>query len=413
MATDLQGSWSTTRLGEAVDQLAGFAFKSHQYVESGEGIRLLRGDNIAPGSLRWNGCRDYPSELVSELDQYQLRNGDVVIAMDRPWIVAGLKVARIRQEDLPALLVQRVTRLRAREDIDGDFIWACVRSPTFITYLRAETTGTAVPHISGKQIGSFRLELPPVAEQRAIASVIETLDDKIESNRRLGNAIWNVITEEFRRACPIVGGGGATLSDLATVVMGQAPPGSSYIDAPAEGALPMIQGNGGFGVHFVEPTVWTTAPTKVVAPGTPLMTVRAPVGSVNQAASEICLGRGVAGLVSTRPVLVECLLRELQRVDGWVAHESGTIYPSVNRNQIAGLPIGSLPEAKAETFEEWATPMAGEVRVLERESHTLVAIRDALLPKLVSGQIRVPLSDDPEEQLGAAAEGLEIAEGAA
>lgn len=335
--------------------------------------------------------------------------GDLILCREAP--VGPVAVV---PEDPKVCLGQRTVLLRPDPRF-ADYRWLAyrLRSPETQASMRSQAEGSTVVHLNVSDVRGLRVEVPALEEQRAIVSVLGTLDDKIESNRRLGNAIWNVITEEFRRACPIVGGGGATLSDLATVVMGQAPPGSSYIDAPAEGALPMIQGNGGFGVHFVEPTVWTTAPTKVVAPGTPLMTVRAPVGSVNQAASEICLGRGVAGLVSTRPVLVECLLRELQRVDGWVAHESGTIYPSVNRNQIAGLPIGSLPEAKAETFEEWATPMAGEVRVLERESHTLVAIRDALLPKLVSGQIRVPLSDDPEEQLGAAAEGLEIAEGAA
>lgn len=271
--------------------------------------------------------------------------------------------------------------------------------------------GTTHQTIYFPEVKAFHVCLPHIDEQRSIVSVLGALADKVESNRLLGDTTWDVVAHEFRRSCPIVGGDGGTIASLATVVMGQAPPGSSYIEAPAEGALPMVQGNGGFGVRFAEPTVWTTSATKVVGPGTPLMTVRAPVGAVNQAASDLCLGRGVAGLVSTRPVLVECLLRELQRVDGWVAHESGTIYPSINRDQIAGLPIAPPSEPDADAFEEWATPMADQVRLLDREQRTLIAIRDALLPKLVSGQIRVPLSDDSEEQIGVATEALQAATG--
>src|SRR5690606_31670438 len=104
--------------------------------------------------------------------------GDVVLAMDRPWIEAGLKYAQLRDEDVPCLLVQRVARLRARDSLDQRFLGYLIGSPRYSEYVLAVQTGTAVPHISGQQICDFQFPLPALRDQRAIASVLGALDDK-------------------------------------------------------------------------------------------------------------------------------------------------------------------------------------------------------------------------------------------
>src|SRR4051794_11526939 len=91
------------RLADYVDLLTGFPFKSAHYSESGNGLRLLRGDNIGQGALRWAGAKLWPVHLESESSLYRLEEGDVVIAMDRPWIEAGLKYAAVSRSDLPCL----------------------------------------------------------------------------------------------------------------------------------------------------------------------------------------------------------------------------------------------------------------------------------------------------------------------
>lgn len=108
------GEWPHVRLGEVADLLAGFAFPSAEFTDDPAEPRLLRGDNVGQGALRWNGAKRWPSGLAADLGDYWLQRDDVIIAMDRPWIEAGLKFAAVREADLPSLLVQRVSRLRGR-----------------------------------------------------------------------------------------------------------------------------------------------------------------------------------------------------------------------------------------------------------------------------------------------------------
>ena len=123
-------NWRETTLGDEVDLQTGFPFKSAEYTDDFSSPRLLRGDNIVQGKLRWGGVKRWPLSRMNEVeDVYRLQVGDVVLAMDRPWIEAGLKYAWISNDDLPCLLVQRVARLRARRTLDQTFLRYVIGSP--------------------------------------------------------------------------------------------------------------------------------------------------------------------------------------------------------------------------------------------------------------------------------------------
>jgi type I restriction enzyme S subunit len=191
----MAGEWEETTLGAEVDLLTGFPFKSERYTDAADSIRLVRGDNIVQGAMRWDGVKKWPAAECAEHSAFQLREGDVVLAMDRPWIEAGLKYAAISKYDLPCLLVQRTARLRGGPKLDTGFLRYLIGSREFTQHIHAITTGTAVPHISGRQIKDFAFALPPLAEQKAIAAVLGALDDKIELNRRM-----NATLEAMARA---------------------------------------------------------------------------------------------------------------------------------------------------------------------------------------------------------------------
>ena len=171
-----------TTLGDVAELQAGFAFKSSEFSSVASDRRLLRGDNVGQGRLRWDGAARWAGEVDS---RYELRPGDVVLAMDRPWIGAGLKYAIVRPDDCPALLVQRVARLRARPGFDQRFLAYVIASPSFTAHILASQTGTAVPHVSAAQILSFATRVPPLDAQRGIAEVLGALDDKIAANDRV------------------------------------------------------------------------------------------------------------------------------------------------------------------------------------------------------------------------------------
>lgn len=105
------GEWKQTPIGNEIDLLTGFPFPSIQYSQSG--IRLLRDSNIKRGQTDWpDDITQYWAEVTSDLAIYSLREGDLVIAMDGSLV--GKSYARLSKKDLPALLLQRVARIRSK-----------------------------------------------------------------------------------------------------------------------------------------------------------------------------------------------------------------------------------------------------------------------------------------------------------
>ena len=181
--------WPSARLRDHVDFLAGYAFKSKHYEELGTGPALVRGANVSPGRIDWDRKASWPENQLDGLDEYFLDAGDVILAMDRPWIPAGLKLAQMSSLDLPALLVQRVARMRGSDSLDGGFLYHALRTWDFTSHILGVQTGTTVPHISARQILSFQFPLPPLIQQRRIAAVLGALDDKIDLNRRMNRTL--------------------------------------------------------------------------------------------------------------------------------------------------------------------------------------------------------------------------------
>jgi len=174
--------YKETTLGAEVDLLPGYAFPSGGYTDSSGDVRLLRGDNIMQGYFRWEEEKRWPANECKPYEKFALQEGDVVLAMDRPWVKAGLKRAQVSAADLPALLVQRTSRLRPRARMRADFLAHLTGSQAFSQHLLAVQTGIGVPHISGKQIESFRFMLPSVLDQEVIA---QNLGEMLSGTQRL------------------------------------------------------------------------------------------------------------------------------------------------------------------------------------------------------------------------------------
>jgi type I restriction enzyme S subunit len=172
--------WAETTLENHVDLVAGFAFKSSQYTDAEDDIRLIRGDNIVQGEFRWEGVKRWPKENAEEYSKFAFAENDVVLAMDRPWVAAGLKVAFVTKDDLPLLQVQRTARLRTMKTLHWRYLFHLIRSSTFIQYLLEGQTGLGVPHISGKQILSFEFTLPPIGSQKSIVDNLDTLQEETQ-----------------------------------------------------------------------------------------------------------------------------------------------------------------------------------------------------------------------------------------
>lgn len=180
-------NWKTVTLGDASELLIGFAFKSDGFLSAdSDGVPLVRGDNVQQGTIRWGDkTKKWSKDDFDELARYQLQLGDVILAMDRPIVGGGLKLAWVTQNDIPSLLVQRVCCIRGKRGIaDTLYLRYALSHPSFSGHIDRITTGANIPHISGKDIAAYSFLLPQIHEQRCIGQAIAAYDDLIENNQR-------------------------------------------------------------------------------------------------------------------------------------------------------------------------------------------------------------------------------------
>lgn len=174
--------WKEVRLGDVCNIITGFPFPGKKY--SKEGIRVVRGDNVTIGNLRWDTEKDKRwNEPFDKTEYYSLQANDIVIGMDGSRL--GKNKARIKEEDLPLLLAQRVACVRHNELAEQDYLYYNIFSKKFIDYVNSIHTGSAIPHISQKQIEDYKILLPNLETQRRIASILSSLDRKIELNDKI------------------------------------------------------------------------------------------------------------------------------------------------------------------------------------------------------------------------------------
>lgn len=169
---DLPEDWCWATLEQLALPDVGFAFKSREF--SSEGMRLLRGDNIEPGQLRWKNAKYWPESKLGGFEHLLVKEGDLILAMDRPLISNGLKLAVARRSDVPCLLVQRVARLRGLEGL-SPFLRLSMLTKRFVQHLSRNQTGTQLPHVSMSGIASFAVPLPPAQVVQRIVQVSEEL----------------------------------------------------------------------------------------------------------------------------------------------------------------------------------------------------------------------------------------------
>ena len=169
---EIPEGWKWVRLGQAIDMLSGFAFKSSDFKETGH-YRLLRGINLGVATTRWDDTV-YVDEMPKKLEPYRIQKGDVLIGLDRPWISDGIRVTIYNDEE-QTYVVQRVLRVRETCAIIKEYIALLLRSNLFKSAVEGQTTGISVPHISPGQVGNVVIPLPPIAEQKRIVARLEEI----------------------------------------------------------------------------------------------------------------------------------------------------------------------------------------------------------------------------------------------
>ena len=161
----------------------GYAFKSGWF--SKIGMRLLRNANIGHGTIRWDETVYIPEDRVEEFERFLLQEGDIVLSLDRPFIVTGTKVARISGSDVPSLLLQRVGRfVEVAPGLADAYLFVWINSPHFNDQIDPGRSN-GVPHISSKQVEAAEIYVPPLVEQHRVVAKVDklmALCDRLEAS---------------------------------------------------------------------------------------------------------------------------------------------------------------------------------------------------------------------------------------
>lgn len=430
----MAADWPQSTLERETEILTGFPFKSTEYTTAG--VKLLRGDNIAQGRIRWDDVKLWPEERIDEVRRYQLESYDVILAMDRPWIEAGLKYGVIYAQDLPALLVQRVARLRAGPRLDQRFLRYLIGSRQFTDHVLAVQTGSAVPHISKGQIEEFRFPLPPLRDQRGIAEILGSLDDKIALNRRTSKVLeemartiykgWFIHFEPVKAKAA-----GATEfrgmpqevferlpSQFSQSEFGPVPTGWRYVPIGD-----LVQVVGGSTPNTKNRDFWERGEYAFCTPrdmsgltspvllsterqitqagldeissgqlprGTLLLSSRAPIGYLAIAEMPVSVNQGIIAMATGRIPNTYVFFWTESNMNIIKSRAGGSTFAEINKQHFRPIPALRPDERTLSAFGDLSRSLFDLITSNERESGLLAAIRDALQPKLMSGAMPVP-----------------------
>ena len=275
------------------------------------------------------------------------------------------------------------------------------------TDISGYVTGSAQPKLNQANLLKIPIKIPVnLSDQRKIAGILSALDSKIENNNKINANLeaqaqalfksWFVDFTPFKdqpfvdsELGPIPQGWKVgTLGDIANIIMGQSPAGSSYNER-GNGVI-FYQGSTEFGFRFPNVRLYTTMPKRYAEPMSILLSVRAPVGDINVAIEKCCIGRGLASISSKRGLhsfllyLVKSLKNRLEVFNG-----EGTVFGSINKNTLMQFKIIIPPIEMQEKFNEIIQRHDCMVLELHKEIINLSTQRDTLLPKLMSGEIKL------------------------
>ena len=258
--------------------------------------------------------------------------------------------------------------------------------------LLSAAVGAAQQNLGSKQISAMTINLPPLYQQKKIADILSSLDEKIELNRRMNKTLEQLGQALFRHY--FVDNPAAknwdegTLGDIMNITMGQSPPGKSY-NNNGDGVV-FYQGRADFGLRYPNIRLFTTDPKRFAKVGDVLLTVRAPVGDVNQASERCCIGRGLAAISSRTGAVSFCYYYCHQLKADFLEYNSeGTVFGSINSKQLKALKLKIPPIGLVEKFENEVAVIDKTIMLNSYQVKTLVVLRDSLLPKLISGEIEV------------------------
>lgn len=413
----MASEWPTVTLGELADSVS----DTHSFAK--EKLIFLNTSDVLLGKILhqdYSAVSEWPGQAKKSI-----RRADILFSEIRP---ANGRWAFVDRDAADYVVSTKLMVIRPRQNkVVPRFLYHFLTSEQTTRWLQhlAESRSGTFPQITFDQVAELELVLPPNPQQAAIAQFLDQLSDKIELNYRMNETLdsiaralfksWFVNFDPVRAKAEARDPGVpkriadlfpdsfensemgeipkgwlvATVDEHFDLTMGQSPPGETYNET-GEGTA-FFQGRADFGFRFPRKRVYCTAPTRFAEPGDTLVSVRAPVGDINMAAERCSVGRGVAavrhksGSRSYTYYYMSSLRRVFDRFEA-----EGTVFGSISKKDFHAIARVVPPASLVSEFERMLYPVDESIFVRTQQIETLSTLRDALLPKLISGELRIP-----------------------
>jgi type I restriction enzyme, S subunit len=407
----------TTKIGSGATPRGG----ESAYLPLRDKFALIRSQNVFDHRFEIGGLAFISDEQAADLANAQVRSGDVLLNITGDGVTFA-RACLVPDAILPACVNQHVSIVRSNPSfVDPGYLAAYLAHPSTKGYIESFNAGGSRRAITKGHIESFRLPLPPLTEQKQIGAILGAMDRKIDLNQGMNETLGAMTGAIFKSWFVDYDSARTKANRFEDSILGKVPCGwrvaeldniAEVIDClhskkPARqpSGRPLIQlsniRDDGLvdmtDTYFISEQDYELWISRMEArEGDCVITNVGRVAAVAQipAGAKAALGRNMTGLRCRREYsyptfLLQLLMSESMKEEIVLKIDSGTILESLNVRSIPRLRFVLPPTNVAEEFERMCRPFRAKMEANLGESRALTAIRDTLLPKLISGELRV------------------------
>ena len=321
-----KSNWVLTKFGDVAIQQKGKVDRENTNL-----TRYVKGEHMGSEDLHLRSWGELQDEYLGPAFIRRFDEGDILYGSRRTYL------RKVVIAPFSGITSNTTFVIRANEkNIDKRLLPFIMMSEGFTENSVRNSKGSVNPYINWKDIAKYEFLLPPKDQQTQLAKLLWAMDEVIEREKALVSSNEKLFLSFSKSIFYESAGDIKELNDIGVLIMGQSPPGRTY-NQNGEGT-PFLQGNTEFGDKHPSHIKYTTAPNKIVQENTILISVRAPVGDLNIADREYCIGRGLAGLYIEKEDLRNYVYNFLK----YVRHEleknsTGTTFKAINKDTLSSL----------------------------------------------------------------------------
>ena len=411
--------WKEVRLGDVCEIKHGFAYKGKYFSDTPTcDILVTPGNFTLSGGFKLDKPKFYNGPVEKD---YILSKGDLIVTMtDLSKNIDTLGYSALVPE-VKGLTFHHNQRIGLVENIannvDRYFLYWIMRTPAYQSFIATHSSGTTVHHTSPKRIGNYVFKLPSLADQRRIASILSSLDRKIELNNKINADLeemaqaifknWFVDFEPFKDGKFVDSELGmipegwrvGRADDFYQINIGKTPPRKEhkwFSTNPADKIWVSIANMGNSGIFISDSSEYLTKEAVdshniiMVPRNTILLSFKLTVGRVAIADKELTTNEAIARFILSDDKYMEYLYLYLKKFDYNSLGSTSSIATAVNSKTINGMQMLQPSDKVIDAFHIQVNPIFEKIRSLAKENSRLSLLRDTLLHRLMSGELEIP-----------------------